>query len=55
MILNRGITGIKYNDKATPVTENIPLGEQNELDQDDLIEEPQFDAKQLDYNFRSPE
>jgi hypothetical protein len=30
MFLKRAFTAGKYNDKVTPVTENIPLGEQVE-------------------------
>jgi hypothetical protein len=32
MFLKRAFTAGIYNDKATPVTENIPLGEKAELE-----------------------
>jgi hypothetical protein len=32
MFLKRAFTTVKYNDKITPVTENIPLGEHAELE-----------------------
>lgn len=32
MFLKRAFTAAKYNDKATPVTENIPLGDLAELE-----------------------
>ena len=32
MFLKRAFTGVKYNERAVPVTENIPLGEQAELE-----------------------
>lgn len=36
MMMKRGIT-LKYNDKVTPVTENIPFRMQDEAAEDDLL------------------
>ena len=47
---------ISYNDKATPVTENLALGHEDDGLGDEVIEDQQIiDERQLDYEFRSPD